>query len=232
MSFQGFSKKGIKFLKDLSKNNTKVWFEDHRHIWEDEIQKQTKDYVQEMGETLQILVPSINFNPKVSGSLFKIYRDVRFSKDKTPMKSKIGIIFWQGTSHRMQSSSFYMHFDKDEYFIATGIRNFKQPLLKTFREYLKDNKKREELHHIIEDLQTKGYLFPEAKFKRLPRGIAKEDSFLYLYFFGAMYAYQIFKIDKIFYSEEILNRVFKIYEDMLHLQQWVYEMTLTHIEEE
>ena len=138
MSFQGFSKKGIKFLKDLSKNSTKVWFEDHRHIWEDEIQKQTKDYVQEMGETLQILVPSINFNPKVSGSLFKIYRDVRFSKDKTPMKSKIGILFWQGTSHRMQSSSFYMHFDKDEYFIATGIRNFKQPLLKTFREYLKE----------------------------------------------------------------------------------------------
>ena len=51
------------------------------------------------------------------------------------MKSKIGILFWQGTGHRMQSSCFYMHFDKNEYFIASGIRSFKQPMLKTFREY-------------------------------------------------------------------------------------------------
>ena len=230
--FNGFSKKGIKFLQDLSINNTKVWFENNRHIWEDEIRTPTENFVQELGETLQILVPSINYSPKVSKSLFKIYRDVRFSKDKTPMKSKIGILFWQGSGHRMQSSSFYMHFDKDEYFIASGIRNFKQPMLNTFREYLKDDIKREELHNIIEDLKSQNYLFPEAKFSRLPRGIDKEDTHLYLYFYGAMFAYQTFKIDKTFYSEKILQRVFKIYDDMRHLQKWVYEMTLTHTQED
>ncbi len=232
MQFKGFSKKGIKFLKDLSKNNTKVWFEDHRDIYENKIKNITESYVQEMGETLQILVPSINFSPKVSKSLFKIYRDVRFSKDKTPIKSKIGILFWQGTGHRMQSSSFYMHFDKDEYFIASGIRNFKQPLLKTFREYLKNDEKREELHNILEDIKAKGYDLPEAKFKRLPRGISKEDTYLYLYFFGAMFAYKTFKIDNVFYSEEILDKAFKIYDDMRYLQAWVYEMTLTHNEDD
>ena len=132
MIFNGFSKKGINFLEKLHKNNTKIWFEDHKYIWEDEIRKPTEAFVEELGETLQILVPTINYKPKVGGSLFKIYRDVRFSKDKTPMKSKIGLLFWQGSGHRMQSSSFYMHFDKDEYFIASGIRNFKQPMLKTF----------------------------------------------------------------------------------------------------
>lgn len=229
--FNGFSKKGIKFLEDLSQNNTKIWFEDHRHIWEEEIRTPTEDFVQEMGETLQILVPSINFRPKVSGSLFKIYRDVRFSKDKTPMKSKIGILFWQGNGHRMQSSSFYMHFDKDEYFIASGIRNFKQPLLKTFREYLKDASHRDELHNILEDLKNKGYDLPEPQFKRLPREINKDDTNLYLYFFGAMYVYQTFKIDDIFFKEEILDKVFKIYDDMKELQTWVYEMTLTYDED-
>ncbi len=229
--FNGFSKKGIEFLEDLSQNNTKSWFEDHRHIWEEEIQKPTKEYVEEMGETLQILVPAIKFKPKVSGSLFKIYRDVRFSKDKTPMKSKIGILFWQGSGHRMQSSSFYMHFDKDEYFIASGIRNFKQALLKTFREYLKNDKHRQSLHTILEDIKDKGYSLPEAKFKRLPRGINKDDTNLYLYFFGAMYAYQTFKIDDIFFKEEILDKLFKIYDDMKELQTWVYEMTLTYDED-
>ena len=112
MIFRGFKKAGIEFLKELSQNNSKVWFEDHRHIWQREINEPNIDFIEEMGETLQILVPTIHFKPKVGGSLFKIYRDIRFSGDKTPMKSKIGLLFWQGKGHRMQSSSFYMHYDK------------------------------------------------------------------------------------------------------------------------
>ncbi len=230
MQFNGFSQKGIEFLKELKENNTKIWFEDNRHIWEDEIRNPTEAFVEEMGETLQILVPSINYGPKVGGSLFKIYRDVRFSKDKTPMKSKIGLLFWQGSGHRMQSSCFYMHFDKDEYFIASGIRNFKQPMLKTFREYLKDKKKRDELYNILDDLKSKGYNLPEPKFKRLPQGFNKEDKNIDLVLYGAMYAYKSFPIDDIFYSFEVATRAFNIYDDMKDLQKWLYEMTLTNIE--
>ncbi len=230
MQFNGFSKKGIDFLKELKDNNTKVWFEEHRHIWEDEIRSPTEVFVEEMGETLQILVPNINFKPKVGGSLFKIYRDVRFSKDKTPMKSKIGLLFWQGNGHRMQSSCFYMHFDKDEYFIASGIRNFKQPMLKTFREYLKSEERRDELHHILEDLKSKGYDLPQQKFKRLPREFNKDDKYIDLTLFGAMYSYKSFPIDEIFFNFEIATRAFEIYDDMKDLQRWVYEMTLTHQE--
>ena len=179
---------------------------------------------------LQILVPSINYKAKVGKSLFKIYRDVRFSKDKTPMKSKIGLLFWQGSGHRMQSSSFYMHFDKDEYFIASGIRNFKQPLLKTFREYLIDENKRVELYNILENLKAKGYDLPQPKFKRLPRGCNKDDKYAELYLYGAMFAYKSFLIDDTFYKFDIATRAFNIYDDMKDLQKWVYEMTLTHSE--
>lgn len=225
MKFNGFSKKGTEFLKKLNKNNSKVWFEEHRYIWEKEIHQPNIDFIEDMGETLQILVPTINIKPKVSGSLFKIYRDVRFSKDKTPMKSKIGLLFWQGQTHRMQSSSFYMHYDKDEYFIATGIRNFKQPLLKIYREYITDEENRIKLHNIIQDLKLKGYHLPEPKFKRIPTIFNKDDEHLYLSLFGAMFAYKTFKIDDTFYQIELLDRAFKIYEDMYELQQWVYHMT-------
>ena len=114
MAFNGFKKEAITFLKDLDKNNSKVWFEDHRHIWQKNILEPNVDLVEEMGETLQILVPTIKAIPKASASLFKIYRDTRFSKDKTPMKDKIGILFWQGTAHRMSSSSYYFFYNKDE----------------------------------------------------------------------------------------------------------------------
>ncbi len=137
MKFDGFKKEGIKFLDDLSKNNTKVWFETNRHIWEKNILEVNKDFVEDMGETLQILVATIKAIPKASGSLFKIYRDVRFSKDKTPMKSKVGFIFWQGLAHRMSSSCFYMQYTKEVYYVASGIRVFKTPLLKTYRAYIK-----------------------------------------------------------------------------------------------
>jgi len=229
MKFNGFSKKGTQFLKKLHNNNSKVWFEDHRHIWEKEIHQPNLDFIEDMGETLQILVPTIQAIPKVSGSLFKIYRDVRFSKDKTPMKSKIGLLFWQGLGHRMQSSSFYMHYTKDEYFIASGIRNFKPPLLKTYREYIKDERRRIELDQILKGLIAKGYNLPEPKFKRIPATYNEDDKksdTIYLSLYGAMFAYKSFAIDEVFYKVELLDRAFEIYDDMKDLQRWVYEMTL------
>ncbi|MCK5295102.1 MAG: DUF2461 domain-containing protein [Arcobacteraceae bacterium] len=227
MQFNGFKKEGIEFLEILSKNNSKEWFELHRHIWQETIHKPNISFIQDMGETLQILVPNIKSNPKVSGSLFKIYRDVRFSKDKTPMKSKIGLLFWQGSGHRMQSSSFYMHYTKDEYFIASGIRGFKPPLLKVYREYIKDERKRKELHCILEDLKSKGYLIPEPKYKRVPKIFDKDENYIYLTKYDTMFAYKEFKIDNIFFEEVFLDKAFKIYDDMKELQSWVYEMTLT-----
>ncbi len=226
MKFNGFNKKGIEFLKEVHINNSKVWFEDNRHIWQKEINEPNIDFIEDMGETLQILVPTITAVPKVSKSLFKIYRDVRFSKDKTPIKSKIGLLFWQGQTHRMQSSSFYMHYDKDEYFIAAGIRNFKPELLKTYREYLKNEKHRTILDKILKDLKAKGYLLPEPKFKRINPMYDKDDTNIYLTLYGAMFAYKVYPIDDIFYSIELLDRAFTIYEDMYELQQWVYKMTI------
>jgi len=182
-----------------------------------------------MGETLQILVPSIKFKPKVSGSLFKIYRDVRFSKNKTPMKDKIGLLFWQGNTHRMQSSSFYMHYSKDVYFIASGIRNFKPELLKKYRLYLSNEKHRISLFNILNNLIKKGYLIPDKKFKNIPKVLSeqKEDIHIDLALYGAMFSYKEFKLDSTFYKIDILDRCFKIYEDMYDLHEWVYEMTLS-----
>ena len=228
MQFNGFSKQGTKFLENLSLNNKKQWFEENRAIWEEHIRLRCELFVHELGETLQILVPSIKFKPKVGASLFRIYRDVRFSKDKTPMKSKIGILFWQGTGHRMQSSSFYIHFDKSHYFIASGIRNFKQPMLNTFREYLQDADNRTELQQIMQNLEKKGYKFPEKKFIRYPRNCDKNDTNSNLYLYGAMYAYKDFILDETFYNFDIATLCFDIYTELFDLHNWVYKMTLTH----
>jgi uncharacterized protein (TIGR02453 family) len=224
MQFTGFPKEGLAFLDNIIINNSKEWLDTHKNEYEKYIVTPNKAYVEEMGEHLQILVPTIHAIPKINKSLFRIYRDARFHR-LDPIKERIGIIFWQGATHRMQSSSFYMHYDPFEIFVATGIRNFKAPLLATYREYIKNDAKRETLHHILVDLKNKGYTIPEPQFKRYPLGLDKDDKYAYLYLYGSMYAFTVFPPDETFHSEAIIDKNFKIYEDMLDLHQWVYELT-------
>ena len=225
MPFKGFPKEGLDFLSQIIVNNSKEWLDAHREEYEHFIVTPNKAYVEEMGEHLQILVPTIHAIPKTNKSLFRIYRDARFHLND-PIKTRIGIIFWQGSGHRMQNSSFYMHYDPQEVFVATGIRNFKPTLLSAYRKYIQNDERRTELHNILEDLKAKGYSIPDAKYKRMPRECDADDPHSYLYLMGAVYAYTTFPPDEIFHSEAIIERNFKIYEDMLPLQQWLYELTL------
>jgi uncharacterized protein (TIGR02453 family) len=180
-----------------------------------------------MGEHLQALVPTIKAIPKVNKSLFKIYRDIRFSKNKTPIKSRIGVIFWQGVGKRMQSSCFYLHFSPDELFFATGIRGFSRDTLYGYRDYIKDDNKREELARILEDIKAKGYNIPQPKYKRVPREFEDDLTHIELTKYDALYAYKEVKPELILNGDEFVDMAYKIYEDMLNLQQWIYELTLT-----
>lgn len=224
MRFNGFPKEGLAFLDNIIINNSKEWLDDHKEAYEKCIVSPNKAYVEEMGEHLQILVPDIHAIPKINKSLFRIYRDARFHR-LDPIKERIGIIFWQGATHRMQSSSFYMHYDPFEIFVAAGIRNFKADLLSGYREYIKNDAKRKALHNILEELKSKGYSIPEARYKRYPPELNKEDRYAYLYLYDSMYAYTVFPPDEIFHSRSIIDKNFKIYEDMLDLQQWIHELT-------
>jgi len=225
-SFLGFPKQGLDFLSNIIINNSKEWLDAHKEEYEKYIVAPNKTYVDEMGEHLQILVPNIHAIPKINKSLFRIYRDARFHR-LDPIKERIGIIFWQGATHRMQSSSFYMQYDPFEVFVATGIRNFKPPLLATYREYIKNKHKRKELHDILEVLKSKGYEVVAPKYKKFPRGFEAhvDEPYAYLSKFSAMYAYKTFEQDQTFHSSGLIDRNFKIYEDMLDLHQWVYALT-------
>ncbi len=227
MSFVGFPKKSIDFLNSIRKNNNKEWFEAHRESYEKLIKEPSIDFVTEMGEHLQVLVPNIKAKPKVNGSLFRIYRDIRFSKDKTPIKSRIGIIFWQGAGKRMQSSCFYLHFSPDELFFAVGIRGFSKDTLIAYRDYIKDDKHREELAKILQNTQKMGYSLPTPRYKRVPKEFDQEITHKELTLYDSMYAYKEIPLNDMLFDYRLINEAFKIYEELFALQQWVYEMTLT-----
>lgn len=223
--FKGFPKQALKFLDEIVINNSKEWLDANRDRYEKYIVAPNRAYVTEMGEHLQILVPTINAIPKTNKSLFRIYRDARYHLTD-PIKTRIGVIFWQGQTHRMQSSSFYMHYDSHEVFVATGIRNFKPPLLATYREYIQNEQRRRELHKIFKGLKKKGYQLPEPAYKRYPRDFDKDEPYAYLALYKSVYAFTTFVPDEVFHSEQIIDKNFKIYEEMMELQEWVYALTL------
>ena len=226
MVFDGFSKEALVFLQEIRENNTKAWFEANRERYEQLILEPSRAYVTEMGEHLMALVSTINAVPKINASLFRIYRDIRFRKDKTPIKSKIGIIFWQGGGKRMQSSSFYMHFDPETVFFSIGIRGFSDETLKKYRSYIREEQHREDLHEIMKKLSQKGYLLPEPKYKRIPQGFDKDISHPELTRYASMYAYKEIPHPPQFFTAQLCDFAYDLYEEMMPMQEWVYKMTV------
>ena len=227
MEFSGFSKKTLPFLKAIKKNNNKEWFEAHRSEYEELILNPSRAFVSEMGEHLQALEPTINFSPKINKSLYRIYRDTRrMGANKTPLKHRIGFIFWQGNNKRMQSASFYMHFSPDELYAATGVRWFEKPMLDAYREYILDDSKRSELETILESIRAKGYTHLEKGYKRYPRGFNAEMSNADLSLYKGMATFQVLDPHLIEDGEKLIDTLYKIYEDMLPLQKYMYEVSL------
>jgi uncharacterized protein (TIGR02453 family) len=229
MEFKGFAKETLEFLADLEQNNTKEWFEAHRDMYENYILNPSRAFVVEMGEHLQALEPTIHAEPKINRSLYRIYRDTRrMGANKAPLKTRIGIIFWQGNGKRMQSSSFYLHFSPKELYVAAGVRWFEKPMLDAFRETIKNDAKRAELAEILREIKEKdaNYTYLEKGYKRYPKGFNKEMAHADLSLYKGMATYTLLDAHLIENGEKLIERLFKIYEDMLPLQQFMYDVSL------
>ncbi len=229
MEFSGFSKKVLPFLDSIRKNNNKIWFEAHKSEYENLILNPSRAFVVEMGEHLQALEPTINAEPKINKSLYRIYRDTRrMGANKEPIKHRIGVIFWQGSGKRMQSSSFYMHFSPDELYVAVGVRWFEKPMLDAFREYIKNDVKRQELADILNKIKEMGknYTHLEKGYKRYPKGFDKDMPNVDLSLYKGMATYKLLDPYLIEDGKALITTLFEIYEDMLPLQQFMYEVSL------
>lgn len=104
-TFAGFSPAIFVFLDGLESNNNKEWFEAHKEIYKNEIMAQAPDFVTALGERLQAISPNITYDTRTNGagSMMRIYRDTRFSKDKTPYKTNLAFVFGKGRVRRWRT---------------------------------------------------------------------------------------------------------------------------------
>ena len=229
MEFKGFSLKALDFLDSIKNNNNKEWFLAHKTEYESLILNPSRAFVVEMGEHIQALVPTINAEPKINKSLYRIYRDTRrMGANKAPIKERIGIIFWQGNTKRMQSSAFYLHFSSTELYVAVGVRWFEKPMLDAFRETIKNDTKRRELANILKTIKAKdkSYTHLEKGYKRYPRGFHADMQDADLSLYKGMATFKLLDVKYITNGEKLIETLYIIFEDMLPLQQFMYEVSL------
>ena len=89
-SFPGNS---VRFLSKLKRNNNREWFESHREEFVTSVLEPAQEFVVVLGELLRTIAPGIIAIPKTDKSIFRLHRDVRFSKNKSPYKTNLGILF-------------------------------------------------------------------------------------------------------------------------------------------
>lgn len=223
--FKGFSKNLVEFYEELSENNNKAWFEEHKHVYEDSVLQPTKDFIVELGSLLSKIAPEIHAEPKVNKSIFRIYRDTRFSKDKTPYKTFLGVFFWEGERKKLECSGFYFHVEPGKLFLATGIHIFPKDLLMEYRKSVVHPEYGQDLVKILSEIRKKGYSLGQKHYKKIPRGFDKDHPNAELLLYNGMAAEIAMPIPDDFFQREILDFSLKIFTDMLPLHQWLVKMS-------
>jgi uncharacterized protein (TIGR02453 family) len=174
MTFGGFPKETVKFLAALAKNNDKSWFDAHRQDYESYYVAPALAFVTAMAPKLEALDPAVQIEPRVGGSVMRIFRDVRFSKDKTPYKDYLDIWCWSGDKKGWDSSGFFFRLTASELMLGTGLHCFTPPVLPRYRAAVLDDAKGEALVKLTGKLRKAGYVVGNEGYKKPPKGVAPD----------------------------------------------------------
>ena len=132
-----FSGKTFDFLRDLADNNSREWFQANKGRYEEEVKGPALCFIQDFSERLNTLSPHFRADPRGNGgSLFRIYRDTRFSKDKSPYKTFTGIQFRHERAKDAHAPGFYLHLEPKQCFVGLGIWHPDGPTVRKLREGL------------------------------------------------------------------------------------------------
>jgi uncharacterized protein (TIGR02453 family) len=140
--FQGFSRKTFTFLRDLGRNNDKAWFEAHRSLYEQHVLQPLRDLVSDMADPMLGIDLSFEVEPAVGKTISRIYRDTRFSKDKSPLRSCMWITFKRsGKDWARYIPSYFLEINPTWYRYGLGIYDAAPDLMVRFRRQMDEDPK-------------------------------------------------------------------------------------------
>mgnify|MGYP000924420434 CR=1 FL=1 len=224
--FQGFPPETLKFYKNLMKNNNKQWFASHKGDFDSQVMDPARKFVIAMGERLARLSPGIIADPRTDRSIFRIFRDTRFSRDKTPYKTNLALWFWEGERPRMECSGYYFHLEPSMLMLGAGVYMFPKDLLKVYRESVADEKHGAELEKALKAIARKGgYLPGGEQYKTVPRGYDPNHPRAELLKYGGLYTGIELPVPPELHTSKLVEFCFNHYKNMAALHTWLLAMT-------
>jgi len=174
-----FTQRALGFLRGLARHNEKPWFEAHRDEYEAEVRQPMRDLIEDLDTRFARFAPEIGGDPK--RSMFRIYRDIRFSKDKSPYKTHAACWFHHlnaarnvGSEADTGSAGYYFHLEPGgRSMIGAGIWMPPRPQLNKLRGAISSNPK--DFDKMARSIPRRfGGLDDEGALKRMPRGYAED----------------------------------------------------------
>lgn len=177
--FAGFGPELFAFLEDLRFHNEREWFKAHQDRYETAVRGPALDFIDAMALRLDLISPELTAVAKKSGgSLMRIYRDIRFSKDKTPYKTNVGIQFRHRAGKDVHAPGLYLHMEPGDAFLAAGMwRPASEPLAQ-IRQAIDE---RPEAWTAARDAVVAGggWTLSGESLKRPPRGYSAEHPMIH-----------------------------------------------------
>jgi len=169
-----FKPESVKFLNELKVNNNRDWFNANKQRYEEDVLDVALRFIQSMQDPLAEFAPRFTAIPKrMGGSLMRVYRDTRFSKNKTPYKTNIGIQFRHEQAKDVHAPGYYVHIDPEEVFLGAGMWRPASDALRGIRERIAE-KPAEWVRTRDDRTFSRHFKLGGESLSRPPRGFDKE----------------------------------------------------------
>jgi uncharacterized protein (TIGR02453 family) len=220
--FKGFSEETLTFFRGLAKHNDKHWFEKHRGEFDEHVIEPARGFVAAMSERLGRIAPGIHADPRVDKSIFRIHRDTRFSKDKSPYKTHLAIFFWEGNRPKMECPGFYFHLDPDKLMVGGGLYLFQKDQLAEYRRSVDDKRLAGQLDKALKGRVKRSCDATHVEpYKRVPKGFDPDHPRAELLKLKGLTLGDEGPVPKALHSAKILDYTLKRFEKMAPLHKWL-----------
>jgi uncharacterized protein (TIGR02453 family) len=224
MDFHGFPPEALDFLSELDANNERAWFEQHRADYDRLLLQPARAFVEAMRAPLERLAPGVRAEPRVNGSILRMHRDTRFSKDKRPLKTHLDLWFWQGGGPSRAAPGFFLRLQPGRLALGAGMHHFEPELLERYRRAVADPERGEALVRAAAAVRRAGFELGTVARKRPPAGYDVPPERAPFLLHHALHAYVAGAVPQEAHDERFPAYCLARFRKLRPLQRWLHEL--------
>ncbi len=222
MSFKGFTKETIKFLFEIGYNNNREWYESHKSDYRNFVLKPFQELVTDLGTMMLAIDTEFEVTPAVDKTISRIYRDVRFSKDKTPYRNNVWISFKKSVEKWKETPVFFFEIYPEYYHYGMGFFYYPSVLKEKLRKkILADNagfKKAVSFYREGDPYIISGETFKRVKDKDVPEFLRR------WYERKGFYLYNRKELDDLIFGPALVDFLYKNFLKVKPLYDYLWDV--------